>query len=222
MRLILGGINGHYLRNITNNFAAKTEEVWAAVAYANRTELLFDWCLEHRIPLRFYGRLDDTVAVSSPILKSFLDRGSPEFVCYLVQHHHAKVIWWRGVGIYIGSANLTDSAWYRNIEAGCFIGDHEISGEVETDLLALFSTLHEHATPLTEEVFQAMDRQEIELASLSSTQPSFWANSKFHKMVGARSNYREKCEREATRIVPPRMACDFAVSTGHRKQGRER
>jgi len=30
----LGGINGHYLRDITENAARETEEVFAAVAYA--------------------------------------------------------------------------------------------------------------------------------------------------------------------------------------------
>ncbi|MYH17433.1 MAG: phospholipase [Gammaproteobacteria bacterium] len=176
MRLILGGVNGHYLRYITDNFAEDTEEVWAAVAYATRSDLLFDWCSEHQIPLRFYGRLDDTVAVSWPILKSFLDRASPEFVCYLVQHHHAKVIWWRGVGVYIGSANLTNSAWYKNIEAGCFMCEDEISSETEAHLHELFSTLHKHATPLNDEVLQTMERREAELAAMSVDQPDFWAN----------------------------------------------
>ena len=184
MRLILGGVNGHYLRNITENSATETEEVWAAVAYARDPSLLFEWCLEHQIPLKFYGRLDDTVAVSSPILRSFLDRRSPEFDCYLVQHHHAKVIWWRGVGVYIGSANLTDSAWYRNIEAGCFMGDDEISGEIETDLLTLFSELHEHATKLTDEVLQAMAGRARVVSPTSSDQREFLENPSFKTWPG--------------------------------------
>lgn len=184
MRLILGGVNGRYLRYITDHFATETEEVWAAVAYANRADLLFDWCWKHRIPLRFYGRLDDAVAVSTPILRSFLDRGSPEFDCYLVQHHHAKVIWWRGVGVYIGSANLNDSAWYKNIEAGCFMDEDEITSEIETDLLELFSKLREYATPLTEEVFQAMAKRAKVVASASLDQPEFWANPSFTTWPG--------------------------------------
>ena len=196
MRLILGGVNGHYLRNITENSAMETEEVWAAVAYAKNSDLLFEWCWEHQIPLKFYGRLDDTVAVSSPILRSFLERRSPEFDCYLVQHHHAKVIWWRGVGVYIGSANLTDSAWYRNIEAGCFMGDDEISGEIETDLLTLFSKLHEHATPLTDEVLQAMAGRAKVVASTSSDPREFLANPSFKTWPGlVRTAARSPSER---------------------------
>ena len=37
MKLILGGINGHYLRDITENAARETEEVLAAVAAAAST-----------------------------------------------------------------------------------------------------------------------------------------------------------------------------------------
>ena len=106
MRLVMGGVNGHYLRDIIEIAVPKTEEVLAAVAYAADSALLFEWCWDNKIPIKYYGRLDDGVAVSVPILTYFLERKSPNFVCRLVQHHHAKVIWWRGVGIYIGSANL--------------------------------------------------------------------------------------------------------------------
>ena len=36
MRFIMGGINGHYLRNITENSARSTEEVLAAVRVCYR------------------------------------------------------------------------------------------------------------------------------------------------------------------------------------------
>ena len=61
MRLILNGINGSYLREIVDNAARDTELVEAAVAYAANASLLFDWCWENNIPLRFWGRFDDTV-----------------------------------------------------------------------------------------------------------------------------------------------------------------
>ncbi len=81
-----GGINGHYLRNIIENAASDTEEVFAAVAYAVDSSLLFDWCWKKKIPLKYYGRLDEGVAVSVAILTDFLKKKSPIFVCRLVQH----------------------------------------------------------------------------------------------------------------------------------------
>ena len=184
MRLVMGGINGHYLRNITEHSARDTEEVLAAVAYATDASLLFDWCWNHRIPLKFYGRLDDTIPVAVCILEAFLSRRSANFVCRLVQHHHAKVIWWRGVGAYIGSANLTDSAWYRNVEAGCFFPETEINDEMARDLFQLFTTLETHATPLTEELLDEMRRRADALATAERDPKSFGESPSFIQWPG--------------------------------------
>ena len=177
MRLIMGGINGHYLRNITENASRDSEEVLAAVAYATNAELLFEWCWESRIPLRFYGRLDDQVAVTIPVLESFLHRKSGAFVCRLVQHHHAKVIWWRGFGVYIGSANLTNSAWYSNIEAGCFFLDDEVSDEMAAELDDLFARLEQHSTPLTKELVDEMRWRASEIQKETPDARDFWRHS---------------------------------------------
>ena len=180
----MGGINGHYLRDITENCATETEEVLAAVAYATESSLLFDWCWNHQIPLRFYGRLDDCVAVGIPVLLNFLSKKSSQFVCRLVQHHHAKVIWWRGVGLYVGSANLTDRAWYKNVEAGCFFCEDEIEDDMAEDVLALFATLEEHSTPLTEELLQVMSLRAKVLAANKPDPKTFWESPSLKKWPG--------------------------------------
>ncbi|HAD87364.1 MAG TPA: phospholipase [Rhodospirillaceae bacterium] len=184
MQLIMGGINGHYLREITENKVRDTEEVLAAVAYANDATLLFDWCWDNKIPIEFYGRLDDGVAVTVPILSTFLSRKSANFVCRLVQHHHAKVIWWRGVGVYIGSANLSDKAWYRNIEAGCFFPEGEITDEMSVDLLDMFAVLKKHSTPLTEELVDVMRKRAQLLAAKKPESKSFWESPSIVKWPG--------------------------------------
>src|SRR5207302_6079919 len=178
------GINGHYLRNITENCPRQTEEVLAAVAYAADGSLLFEWCWDNKIPLRFYGRLDDSVAVATPILTDFLRKKSVKFVCRLVQHHHAKVIWWRGVGVYIGSANLTGSAWYKNVEAGCFFPEDEVNDEMAGDILELFKVLEEHSTPLTEELVQEMMLRERSVAAAMPDPKGFWGSPSFTKWPG--------------------------------------
>lgn len=163
MQLILGSINGNYLRNITERAAKDTDEVLAAVAYATDSDLLFDWCWDHKIPLKFYGRLDENIAVSVPILEKFLSRRSANFECWLVQHHHAKVIWFRGVGVYIGSANLTSKGWYNNIEAGCFFSDQEIDDVMANELIYMFDIIRSKSTPLTEEVVVEMESRSRDL-----------------------------------------------------------
>lgn len=179
MQLIMGGINGRYLRNITENCARDTEEVLAAVAYATDATLLFDWCWEHGIPLKYYGRLADEVAVATPILETFLKRSAARFECRLVQHHHAKVIWWRGHGVYIGSANLTDPAWNKNVEVGCFFPDTEIDDETGGQILALFSTLHANSTLLTDELLAEMRSRASALHRAKLDAKQFWKHPSF-------------------------------------------
>jgi hypothetical protein len=168
MRLILNGINGRYLREIPDNAAQDTEVVEAAVAYATDASLLFEWCWQNSIPLRFWGRFDETIPVSLSILKSFLDRRSPNFTCKLLKHFHAKVTWWHGVGAYIGSANLTDAAWYNNVEAGCFFEEAEmVASSMDMQLQAFFKQVDESASPLSEELYEAIASRVRELQLLS-------------------------------------------------------
>lgn len=154
------------------------------MAYAADGSLLFEWCWDNKIPLRFYGRLDDSVAVATPILTDFLRKKSANFVCRLVQHHHAKVIWWRGVGVYIGSANLTGSAWYKNVEAGCFFPEDEVNDEMAGDIFELFKVLEEHSTPLTEELVQEMMLRERSVAAAMPDPKGFWGSPSFTKWPG--------------------------------------
>jgi len=157
MRMILNGINGRYLREITENAPRETELVEAAVAYASDASLLFDWCWEKSIPLRYWGRFDETVPVGLNILKSFLARRSANFTCKLLAHFHAKVIWWHGYGIYIGSANVSDPAWYNNVEAGCFFEETDIVAlALDAQMHSFFRLVDENSSPLTEELYLAI------------------------------------------------------------------
>lgn len=163
MRLVLGGVNGLYLREILEN-ARDVERVDAAVAYATRNDLLLDWCWEREVPVRFWGRFDEGVPVSIPVLKRFLDRGAARYACKLVRCFHPKVIWWRGYGAYIGSANLTPSAWYNNVEAGMFLTEEELEGSGQAfELDALLSKIDAEASPLTQELFDLLERRSHEL-----------------------------------------------------------
>ena len=181
MHLVMNGINNHYLQNIVENHAKNTTEVLAAVAYATDAGLLFDWCSKNRIPLKYYGRLDEDVAVNINILNGFLKKKSTDYSCKLVQHHHAKVIWWQGVGMYVGSANLTDSAWSKNIEAGCFFKEEEINKVMKREISDLFKTLEFYSTPLTEELVNVMRTR---ANALKKSAPDFWSSPSLKKWPG--------------------------------------
>ena len=113
MKLIAGRLNKPLLRDLVSNLTEDCTSVRAAIAYADRKNTqLFDACAELMKPLIFYGRYDDSVAIAPEMLRWFLDKRSPNLICKLVPDLlHAKVIWWVGAGVYVGSANLTERAW---------------------------------------------------------------------------------------------------------------
>lgn len=171
MELLLNGINGNYLRNILLKAEKETERVDAAVAYATQNDLLFDWCWENKVPLRFWGRFDEQVPVSIHVLERFLARRSGRYVCKLVRQFHPKVIWWRGFGAYIGSANLTQSAWWNNVEAGIFLTEAEmVDGGHDLELEQFFNEIESHAAPLTQELFDLMAERNKELGRRKAAQ----------------------------------------------------
>lgn len=181
----MGGINGEFLADILSKAEREvdgerlTEEVWAAVAYASgfhHSQMLLRWCFDQNIPLKFWGRLDESVPVAIEILDKFLAKKSPNFVCKLVRHHHAKIIWWRGYGVYIGSANLTYPAWNKNVEAGCFIEEIELTAPQIGEIEDLFAKLDEHASPLTEELRNLMSDRATRLAKARVDDQAFWAH----------------------------------------------
>jgi hypothetical protein len=167
MHLVLNGINGRYLRETLDNKVKETEFVEAAIAYATDGAPLFEWCWDNAIPLKFWGRFDETIPVSLPVLRKFLDRRSPNFSCKLIRRFHAKIIWWHGVGVYIGSANHTDPAWYNNIEAGTFFNEPEmIASALDIQLRAFFQRVDENASLLSEELYKAIEDRAKELRHL--------------------------------------------------------
>ncbi|MGQ2991178.1 MAG: phospholipase D family protein [Brevundimonas sp.] len=160
----MNGINGVYLRDIVQRAEAQTESVDAAVAYATTDDLLLNWCWANKIPLRFWGRFDEDIPVALPVLERFLARRSPLYTCKLVRCFHPKVIWWRGYGAYVGSANFTQSAWHNNVEAGVFFTEDELeSSGQDQELIRLFAQIDAVASPLTEELMARLRAREREL-----------------------------------------------------------
>ncbi|MGP0718940.1 phospholipase D-like domain-containing protein, partial [Escherichia coli] len=68
-----------------------------------------------------------TVPVAPSFLSKLLINTKNNIFCKLVPDClHSKVIWWKGYGAYIGSANLTDRAWNMNIEPGVFYTESDL------------------------------------------------------------------------------------------------
>jgi len=137
--------------------------VKAAVAYATHGTneiLIFEDCFKRNKKLTFYGRADGTCPIDLRILSWFLKRQSPNAVCRLVPHWlHAKVIWWVGKGAYIGSANLTDRAWFKNYEAGIYLTEEELEhAGLILELDKFFEGLATQSYELTQEEYEKQER----------------------------------------------------------------
>lgn len=171
MKFIAGAINGEFLLQIHEKAIHAAESVSAAIAYAAGEDRIIRDCLNNNIPLDYYGRYDGSAPVALPILKLFLDAKSPGFVCKLVPDiFHPKVIWWKGVGAYIGSANLTSNGWFGNIEAGIYLDDSELAEfDIDEELENFFSFIDSKSHLLSIEVYEELqalskvsDRQKSE------------------------------------------------------------
>ena len=135
MKLVMGHVNGVTLDAVHQELVKGCSDIRAAVAYASDRLPLFDPA-HCSVPVEFFGRLD---GVDPDLLDEILRQGD-RITCHLVprsRNLHAKIIWWRGRGAYVGSANLTDAAWLRNLECGVFYDGDELAGSVGAGLAPL-------------------------------------------------------------------------------------
>lgn len=155
--LVARGVNDVGLQKLTESLTHKCQQVKAAIAYASFDNMtLLTTCKNFNKALTFYGRYDESVPVHPDIIKWFLKDVGPNFICRVVPEYlHAKVIWWVGEGVYIGSANMTQRAWYNNIEAGIFVNQDEItSANMHGELERFFAFTHELSRPISDEFYR--------------------------------------------------------------------
>ena len=146
MKLITN-IKPPFLSDIIFKELKSFKKIKAAVAYCKSYDL-FDHCKKHKIKLAYFARLDRSVNLDLKGLQSFLTNnisihiiGGDKF--------HPKVIWCDGFGAYIGSANLTQSAWHNNIECGLWLTQKELKDNSLIDSLnAFFKFIQKKSTPL--------------------------------------------------------------------------
>jgi HKD family nuclease len=154
MQLITDEAGTSPLSNLHDAALPQSLEVYAAVAYVQSDEPFLKSCRESNKPFKLWARYDYSPATRPEILKKFLSHNSPNYQCFLVPDiFHAKVIWWKNYGVYVGSANLSDRAWLQNIEAGIFVDEEEAaeSGLLE-QIEDFFDSLEDRSQPLTQEI----------------------------------------------------------------------
>jgi hypothetical protein len=160
MEFIQNSGPGTRLEQLNKAAVQEAESVIAAVAYVTDIQTLIASCWKHQKPLTLFARYDYSGPVSDEALQWFLSKAaqSANYQMLMVPDiFHPKVIWWRGVGAYIGSANLTKSAWAGNVEAGIFLSEEDLDdNDMRPDLEAFFAQVQSLAHPLTAEVAKEM------------------------------------------------------------------
>lgn len=166
MKLVANAINGSYLQSLLPTEKHEVDGVLAAIAYGslsnNEKEDLIGNCLQNKLRLDIWMRYDHTVPVSVPMLQRLVNNHNNNIFCRLIPDClHSKVVWWKGYGAYIGSANLTERAWKSNIEAGVFLTEEDLhTGNMQMELVSFFDGLRDLAEsrPLTHEIIEEMER----------------------------------------------------------------
>lgn len=149
------------MRSILPGAGDEVEWVKAAIAYGDDEKTLVQSCLSLNKRLDIWMRYDHSVPVSPTLLRYLFGCTNRNIFCRLVPDVlHSKVIWWRGYGVYIGSANLTDRAWMTNIELGIFIPEAELAGsEALGEIELFFDTLdsYDEVFDLSEEIIKEQE-----------------------------------------------------------------
>lgn len=130
MKLVGNALTKTYFQNILPSEVTEVDSVLAAIAYGsdfnNKQDLLAN-CLMKGVRLDLWMRYDHTVPVSVALLERLYSYQLSNVFCkFIPDCLHAKVVWWKGYGAYIGSANHTERAWMSNIELGVFISEDEM------------------------------------------------------------------------------------------------
>lgn len=166
MKLIANRINGVHLRDLLPGAEVEIDGVLAAVAYGSSasdiTQDLVGHCVNNKLRLDLWMRYDHTVPVSVELLKRlFKHQKDNVFTRFVPDRFHPKVIWWKGYGAYIGSANHTDNGWLTNIEAGVFLtADELLANGMDNQLEDLFDYLRELEVtiPISADYIAEMER----------------------------------------------------------------
>ena len=168
MEFIANALNGNFPSNILPSPDDEIDGVMAAIAYgSNFNDEKSDFighCLANHYRLDIWMRYDHTVPVAVPLLKRLLRHHKDNIFCNLIPDRlHSKVIWWKGYGAYIGSANLTDRAWVSNVEAGIFLNEADLQRDgMQIELENFFESLRntEQAFFLNEEIIRELEKMD--------------------------------------------------------------
>lgn len=211
MELIANNLNKKFLKQLFPPADAEVDGVMAAIAYGsnfpNQKDDFIADCIKNKYRLDLWMRYDHTVPVAPTLLWRILSHHKDNIFCKLIPDClHSKVIWWKGYGVYIGSANLTERAWNSNIEAGLFLTEEELhSNKMMLEIEFFFDELRvvKDAIPLTKEIIEELEKMAAlrkgdgDKGKNSRTIP-YWEGPNFHDKKPVEVKRKERFRKEWT------------------------
>lgn len=181
MEIIGNALNGHYFAELMRRADDESLEfIRAAVTYTTKPDPLIDLAKARRVTLKLYTLLDGDRFPPRPVLTRFIDQTGPGIQLFVTRNFfRSKIYWFGGVGVYIGSANLTDPGWNSNLECGIWFDQDDISEQgLEPQLWQMFEVVAKRCTPAGREHMALLD-------GLKADRNAFAAQRKqFEAMVG--------------------------------------
>ena len=161
MRIVGNALNGYFFDNLA--YAADNdslEHVIAAVAYVKDMGPILDVAKNRGVPITLFALADEGGFPALNILRKFVLNSPPSWQLFLIRRcYHPKIVWFRGVGCYIGSANLTDSGRNRNLECGVWFDEDDLDSlNWRDELASMLDVIRENSTPATEEDIGRFER----------------------------------------------------------------
>lgn len=211
MKLIANRINGTHLRDLLPELSTEVQVdvVLAAVAYGSSasdiTQDLVGHCVANKLRLDLWMRYDHTVPVSVELLKRLLRHQQNNiFTRFVPDRFHPKLIWWKGYGAYIGSANHTDNGWLTNVEAGVFLSEDElVANGMDNQLEDFFEYLRELdvTIPISADYIAEMERlnalnKGVYVDAIKKRQHPEWEGPSFVQKKAAIDRRKEAFKRE--------------------------
>ena len=181
MELIGNRLNGAWPSDLVKRADTdELERVDLAVAYVSRMGEIFDLVAKRRVPMSLYALADGNGLPSSEVVDKFVGSSSAAMRLLLTRDfYHPKIMWFRGVGAYVGSANLSDKAWFRNDECGIWLSHSELEELNWTEQLAsMFVAIGKHCREATEEDARALAALRRERKPLEQAESEFRAKVK--------------------------------------------
>jgi hypothetical protein len=175
MRIIGNSLNGDYPANLVKLAdSPDLQGIDLAVAYVTKMDELFELADRREVPVNLYALADGNFP-NLNVAQRFVSGGRTSWRLFLTREfYHPKVMWFRGVGAYIGSANLTDKAWWRNLECGVWLDQDDLDDLNWVDELdSMLAGVRERCVEATKEHLDALRKLQ------DARRPLFLAEKKF-------------------------------------------